>query len=89
MERAANKWIENWISTNSREDMEPSLIVSLAREAWEALSPEIKATLMTLSEAEIRTNADILAKLLVTLDSFPAPDYAKEPFRKAIINVKI
>lgn len=86
MERAANKWIKNWIENNSNKTAEPGLLVKLAREAWEDLSPETKATLMNISEFETRSKANVLSHLLNALDAVNEPEYIKEPFRRAIKN---
>jgi len=80
MERAANKWRANWLKTHPDRDEDA------ARSEWEALSIEIKAYLMTMSEKELRIIEEIRMKLLKTLDEYPAPESLKEPFRRQILN---
>jgi hypothetical protein len=46
-----------------------------------SLSIETKSHLMNISEMEIRVTEEIRAKLLKTLDEYPAPESLKEPFR--------
>ena len=40
---------------------------------------------MNISEMEIRVTEEIRAKLLKTLDDYPAPETLKEPFRRRIL----
>jgi hypothetical protein len=42
--------------------------------------------LMTISDKEIRVTEEIRAKLLKTLDEYPAPEALKEPFRRQLLN---
>ena len=81
MERAAKKWIANRVSSKPYEDEEK------ARAAWEALSPEIKAHLMIISETHDRQTRTVATRLLAALDSYNEPDHIKEPFRKVIRDV--
>lgn len=57
-----------------------------ARSKWDSLSIETKSHLMNISEMEIRIIEEIRAKLLKTLDDYPAPETLKEPFRRQILN---
>lgn len=56
-----------------------------ARSKWDSLSIETKSHLMNISEMEIRVIEEIRAKLLKTLDDYPAPETLKEPFRRRIL----
>jgi hypothetical protein len=79
MERAANQWRANWLEKHPDRDEDS------ARSAWESLSIDIRMYLMTISDKEIRIIEEIRAKLLKTLDEYPAPEFLKEPFRRQIL----
>jgi hypothetical protein len=79
MERAANQWKANWLEKHPDRDEDS------ARSEWESLSIEIRMYLMTISDKEIRIIEEIRAKLLKTLDEYPAPEFLKEPFRRQIL----
>jgi hypothetical protein len=55
-----------------------------ARSKWETLSIETKSHLMNICEMEIRIIEEIRAKLLKTLDEYPAPEALKSDFRNRI-----
>jgi hypothetical protein len=79
MERAETQWIADWLEKHPDRDEDS------ARSAWESLYIEVKMYLMAVSDKEIRITEEIHAKLLVTLEEYPAPEYIKEPFRKALM----
>jgi hypothetical protein len=78
MERAANNWMANWLEKHPDRDEDS------ARSEWESLSFEIRMYRMAIRDKEIRITEEIRAKLLATLDEYPAPEALKEPFRKAL-----
>lgn len=80
MERAANQWMVSWLKRHPDHDEDA------ARSKWDSLSIETKSHLMNISEMEIRVTEEIRAKLLKTLDDYPAPETLKEPFRRRILN---
>jgi hypothetical protein len=79
MERTEAQWVTNWLEKHPDRDEDS------ARSEWESLSFEIRMYLMAISDKEIRITEEIRAKLLATLDEYPAPEALKEPFRKAFI----
>jgi hypothetical protein len=79
MERAETQWIADWLEKHPDRDEDS------ARSAWESLYIEVKMYLMTISDKEIRITEEIRAKLLATLEEYPAPGYLKEPFSKALM----
>jgi hypothetical protein len=79
MERTETQWIANWLEKHTDRDEDA------ARSAWESLSFDIRMYLMTISDKEIRVTEEIRAKLLKTLDEYPAPEFLKEPFRSRIL----
>jgi hypothetical protein len=79
MERAETKWIADWLEKHPDRDEDS------ARSEWESLSFDIRMYLMAISDKEIRVTEEIRAKLLVTLDEYPAAEYIKEPFRRRIL----
>jgi|LakMenEpi12Oct12_1017442.scaffolds.fasta_scaffold03720_2 hypothetical protein len=76
MERTEAQWVTNWLEKHPDRDEDS------ARSEWESLSFEIRMYLMTISDKEIRVTEEIRAKLLATLDEYPAPEALKEPFRR-------
>jgi hypothetical protein len=78
MERTEAQWVTNWLEKHPDRDEDS------ARSEWESLSFEIRMYLMAISDKEIRVTEEIRAKLLATLDEYPAPEALKEPFRKAL-----
>ena len=80
MERAASQWMVSWLKRHPDRDEDA------ARSKWDSLSIETKSHLMNISEMEIRIIEEIRAKLLKTLDDYPAPETLKEPFRRQILN---
>jgi hypothetical protein len=80
MERTEAQWVTNWLEKHPDRDEDS------ARSEWESLSFEIRMYLMTISEKEIRVTEEIRAKLLATLDEYPAPEALKEPFRRQLLN---
>jgi hypothetical protein len=78
MERTETQWVTNWLEKHPDRDEDS------ARSEWESLYFEIKNYIMNISEKEIRITEEIRAKLLATLDEYPAPEALKEPFRKAL-----
>jgi hypothetical protein len=78
MERAETQWIAYWLEKHPDRDADS------ARSAWESLYIEVKMHLMAVSDKEIRITEEIRAKLLATLEEYSAPEYLKEPFRKAL-----
>ena len=80
MERTETQWKANWLEKHPDRDEDA------ARSAWESLSFDIRMYLMTISDKEIRVTEEIRAKLLKTLDDYPAPETLKEPFRRRILN---
>lgn len=80
MERAASQWMASWLKRHPDRDEDA------ARSKWDSLSIETKSHLMNISEMEIRIIEEIRAKLLKTLDDYPAPETLKEPFRRQILN---
>jgi hypothetical protein len=81
MDRARDDWIANWAASNPDRDPLEGLLV------WGTLTPETKATLMSISESRQRASLGIQTKLLEALDSFPDAPNLKEPFRRAIMNL--
>ena len=81
MERAETQWIANWLEKHPDRDEDS------ARSEWESLSFDIRMYLMSISDKEIRTTEEIRAKLLKTLDEYPAPESLKEPFRRQCSSV--
>lgn len=81
MERVRDDWIANWAASNPDRDPLEGLLV------WGTLSPETKATLMSIAESRHRASLMIQTKLLVALDGFPESASLKEPFRRAIMNL--
>jgi hypothetical protein len=79
MERTEAQWVTNWLEKHPDRDEDS------ARSEWESLSFEIRMYLMAISDKEIRVTEEIRAKLLATLDEYPAPETLKEPFRKALM----
>lgn len=79
MERAASQWMASWLKRHPDRDEDA------ARSKWDSLSIETKSHLMNISEMEIRVTEEIRAKLLKTLDDYPAPETLKEPFRQRIL----
>jgi hypothetical protein len=80
MERAANQWRAGWLEKHPDRDEDS------ARSAWESLSIEIRCHLMNISDKELRVTEEIRAKLLKTLDEYPAPEFLKEPFKRQVLN---
>ena len=78
MERTEAQWVTNWLEKHPDRDEDS------ARSEWESLSFDIRMYLMAIREKEIRTTEEIRAKLLATLDEYPAPEALKEPFHKAL-----
>jgi hypothetical protein len=79
MERTETQWIANWLEKHPDRDEDS------ARSEWESLSFDIRMYLMAISDKEIRITEEIRAKLLATLDEYPAPEYLKELFHKALM----
>ena len=78
MERAETQWIADWLEKHPDRDEDS------ARSAWESLYIEIRMYLMAVSDKELRITEEIRAKLLATLSEYPAPEYLKKPFSKAL-----
>jgi Rad3-related DNA helicase len=55
-----------------------------AQEAWDALSPEIQALMITIRERERQQNQDIHDGLLATLHDYQGAKNIKKAFEKAI-----
>jgi hypothetical protein len=81
MERAAKKWVANRLLSKPDEDE------AKARAVWDALSPEIKAHLMVISETDDKQTRVVATRLLAVLDAYTEPDHVKEPFKRAILNI--
>jgi len=77
MERAANNWIANWLKEHPDRDEDS------ARSEWESLSVEIRSYLMIIGD---KVTEEIRAKLLKTLDEYPASESLKESFRRQLLN---
>ena len=83
MDRAKNQWMASWLKRHPDRDEDA------ARSKWESLSIETKSHLMNISEMEIRVTEEIRAKLLKTLDDYPAPETLKDMFVVAIECVEV
>jgi hypothetical protein len=79
MERTEAQWVTNWLEKHPDRDEDS------ARSEWESLCFDVRMYRMALSAKEIRVTEVIRAKLLATLDEYPAPEALKEPFRKALM----
>jgi hypothetical protein len=77
MERTANNWIANWLKEHPDRDEDS------ARSEWESLSIEIRSYLIIIGD---KVTEEIRAKLLKTLDEYPASESLKESFRRQILN---
>ena len=77
MERTANNWIANWLKEHPDRDEDS------ARSEWESLSIEIRSYLIIIGD---KVTEEIRAKLLKTLDEYPASESLKESFRRQLLN---
>ena len=78
MDRAKNQWMASWLKRHPDRDEDA------ARSKWETISIETKSHLMNICEMEIRIIEEIRAKLLKTLDEYPAPATLKNLFVEAL-----
>jgi len=60
-----------------------------AKNVWKTLSPEIQATLITISDYEIRQSQDICEGLLATLHGYQGSKRIKDAFAAAIKSCRL
>jgi hypothetical protein len=84
LSRAAYKHMTGWTQANFNENLSPEENWAKADRAWEALTPEHKMLLWSMSVQESQNSRDICSGLLATLSSYQGLTSVKNAFRDAI-----
>lgn len=82
--RAAYNYMINWIQTRKSPKDDPGAAWLEAEKAWDALSPEIQATLMTIANKERQQACDIRDGLLATLHAYQGVKRVKDMYAECI-----
>jgi hypothetical protein len=87
LSRVAYKHMTGWIKTNFDSKLSFGENWSKAEEAWDALTPENKMLLWSLSNQEGQCAQDICTGLLATLSEYQGLSHVKKAFNGAIKKV--
>jgi hypothetical protein len=88
LSRAAYKHMSEWVRLNFDSKLTYEENWSKADAAWEALTPEHKMLLWSMSQQESQNASDICTGLLATLESYQGLRVVKNMFKDAITSVK-
>ena len=84
LSRAAYDYMTSWVQKNTDPTDDPKTSWRRAEEAWDALSPEIQASLWQISYKEKQNVEDIRDGLLATLHEYRGFTSVKKAFVDAI-----
>lgn len=84
LSRAAYHYMINWIQGHKSPKDDPGTAWLEAEKAWDALSPEIQATLMTIANKERQQALDIREGLLATLHGYQGVKRVKDTYAECI-----
>jgi hypothetical protein len=84
LSRAAYQYMIQWIQDKKSPEDDPGTVWLEAEIAWDALSPEIQATLMTIANKEKQQALDIRDGLLATLHGYQGVKRVKDMYADCI-----
>lgn len=84
LSHAAYNYMIAWVQKNTDPEDDPEVSWKRAEEAWDALSPELQATLWQITRQEKQNAEDIREGLLATLHGYQGFTKVKEAFADAI-----
>jgi hypothetical protein len=84
LSRAAYQYMIHWIQGTKSPEDDPGAAWLEAEQAWNALSPEIQATLMSIANKESRQARDIRDGLLATLHDYQGVKRVKDTYAECI-----
>ena len=84
LSRAAYQYMIHWIQDTKSPVDDPETMWLEAEKAWDALSPEIQCTLMSLTDKESRQARDIRDGLLATLHEYQGVKRVKDTYAECI-----
>lgn len=84
LSRAAYTYMTAWVQKHTVPTDDPDTTWKRAEEAWDALSPEIQASLWQISNKEKQNAEDIRDGLLATLHGYQGFTHVKKSFVEAI-----
>jgi len=84
LSRAAYDYMVRWIQDKKSPNDDPGAVWLEAEHAWDALSPEIQATLMTIANKEKQQALDIRDGLLATLHGYQGVKSIKDAYAECI-----
>jgi len=82
--RAAYYYMIHWIQDRKTPDDDPGTVWLEAEKAWDALSPEMQAMLMTIANKEKQQALDIRDGLLATLHGYQGVKTIKDAYAECI-----
>jgi len=84
LSRAAYNYMIRWIQDRKSPDDDPETSWLEAEKAWDALSPEIQGTLMSIANKERQQALDIRDGLLATLHGYQGVKSIKDTYAECI-----
>jgi hypothetical protein len=84
LSRAAYNYMIRWIQDSKSPDDDPGTSWLEAEKAWDALSPEIQGTLMSIANKERQQACDIRDGLLATLHGYQGVKSIKDAYAECI-----
>ena len=84
LSRAAYQYMIQWIQDTKSPENDPGTVWLEAEKAWDALSPEIQATLIAIANKERQQAKDIRDGLLATLHEYQGVKRIKEAYADCI-----
>jgi len=84
LSRAAYQYMIQWIQDKKSPEDDPETVWLEAEKAWDALSPEMQATLMTIANKEKQQALDIRDGLLATLHGYQGVKRIKDAYVECI-----
>jgi len=84
LSRAAYQYMIQWIQDKKSPEDDPGTVWLEAEKAWDALSPEIQATLMNIANKERQQALDIRDGLLATLHGYQGVKSIKDAYADCI-----
>ena len=84
LSRAAYQYMIQWIQGKKSPEDDPGTVWLEAEKAWDALSPEIQATLMNIANKERQQALDIRDGLLATLHEYQGVKKIKDAYAECI-----
>ena len=84
LSRAAYQYMIRWIQDKKSPEDDPGTVWLEAEKAWDALSPEIQATLMNIANKERQQAIDIRDGLLATLHGYQGVKRVKDMYADCI-----